>query len=316
MSFAFIIPVVHPKGNQVSDYGHVEIALKKTLESLQRQTYKETKVVVVCCQMPTWARQMGDNVHFLDVSNSDVFAANRNMLQVDKGLKYILGILYASEHFQPSLYMLADADDYVETRLAEYSLKSLRKKFGNVQIDGYLIDKGLQVQVSALPHQDLNYQNAYLVKRFDAACGTCRILKEKKLSEKLLQIHPNLFEASRQWFSRQQDNIFIVPPDFSSWLDNLCKDGYLQDWHIVNVLGRHIAQQDYFNFMAFPKVGAAKACGHGNHVGPLRGKLHDDKIISKLPIGLFKECFGLRDKGLYSPNLFSDFVFRMAFYFN
>ena len=316
MSFAFIIPVVHPNGHKVSNYSHVEIALKDTLKSLQRQTYRDAKVIVVCCQLPTWAGQMGDNVHFLDVSNSEIFAANRNDVKVDKGLKYILGMLYASEHFQPSLYMLADADDYVDTRIAEYSLKSLNKKFGDERIDGYLIDKGLQVEVSIPLEEKLNYQNAYLVKKFNASCGTCRIFKEKSLSDKLLQVHPNIFEISRQWLSHKQGNTFLVPPALISWLDDLCKDAYFEEWHIVNVLGRHITQESHFNFIPFPKVGAAKACGHGNHDGPRKGGLHRDKIISKLPIGLFKGNFGIQEKGVYSFDFFADFVFKLAFYLN
>lgn len=316
MTFAFILPVVHPQGNKVSNYHHVEIALKQTLKSLKRQTYRDVKIIVVCCQIPSWADQLGDNVYFLNVSQTDIFAPNRNDVRVDKGLKYILGILYAAINFKPSLYMLADADDYVDTRIADYSLQSLKGQFGDNLVDGYLISKGLQVEVSVPTEGELTYQNAYLVRKFNASCGTCRIFKAESLNHKLLNVHSNIFEASKQWLAHRQENKILVPSQASIWLDSLCNNHYLEKWHIVNILGRHIDQEDHFNFIPFPKVGAAKACGHGNHDGPRKGSLHQDKIIGKLPIDLFKGNFGIQDKGVFNFDFLADFFFKVKFYLN
>lgn len=316
MSFVFILPVVHPKGNKVNNYHHVEVALKKTIESLQNQTYSDVKIVVVCSQIPTWVNQIGSNVFFLDLSDSEIFAANRNDVKVDKGLKYFLGILYAAAHFEPKFYMLADADDYVNSQLAEYSFKALSSNFGQKEIDGYLIDKGLQVEVNFSSDNKLNYGNAYLVKKFNTSCGTCRVFKQENLTQKILEIDPNIFKKSRKWMPNRLGNITKVPSALSTWLDELCRENYFQDWHIVNVLGRHIKQAEYFNFLLFPHMGAAKACGHGNHDGPRRGGLHEKKIIGEFPIKVFKKKFGIQQKGLFDWIPIMDFRVKLKFFLN
>lgn len=316
MSFVFILPVVHPKGSKVSNYNHVEIALRQTIASLQNQTYSDVKIIVVCCQIPTWAEQLNSNVFFLDVSDSKTFGPNRNDVKVDKGLKYILGILYAAAHFKPSLYMLADADDYVDTQLAEYSIKSLNGRFGDKKNDGYLVDKGVQVEVDMLSEGMVTYKNAYLVKRFNDTCGTCRIFKNDSLNKKLLAVDANFFEKSKQWIPNKLENIVRVPLEFPTWLDSLYSDDYLKDWHIVNILGRHIKQKGHFNFILFPYVGAAKACGHGNHDGPRRGGLHHKKIIGNLPASVFRRKFGIQKKGLFDFDFLSELRFKIAFTLN
>lgn len=311
MSFTFILPVVHPDGDKINNYSHVEIALKKTLESLNHQTCSDTKTVVVCCQIPSWANEFDNNVLFLDVSNSEIFQPNRNDVKVDKGLKYILGILYAAEKFKSSLYMLADGDDYVDIRLAEDSFKALKGRLKDKKIDGYIIDKGLQVAVDINPKDDINYNNAYLVSDFHLTCGTCRIFKADSLKQKIIEINPDLFEKSKAWISSNPENIVSVPSEFSIWLDDLCKNDYLEKWHIVNVLGRHMRQEHHFNFLPFPKVGAAKACGHGNHDGPRQGGLHEKKIIGKLPMGIFKRSFGIQNKGIYDFSCLTNLIFKI-----
>lgn len=313
MSFVFILPVVHPKGSKVSNYNHVEVALKQTIESLQNQTYRDVKIVVVCCQIPAWVNQLSKNIFFLDVSDSEIFAPNRNNVKVDKGLKYILGILYATALFGPSLYMLADADDYVDTQLAAHSIKALNGVLGNKEIDGYLVDKGFQVEVSISPNEKLEYQNAYLAKHFNVSCGTCRIFKQDSLSQKLLEVESNIFQQSKQWIPDQLANAIKVPSDFSSWLDSLCNADYLKDWHIVNVLGRHIKQDEHFKFLLFPQAGAAKACGHGNHDGPRKGGLNEKKIIGKFPISDFRKKFGIQKKTPLDLSFISNMRMKMAF---
>ena len=79
MSFTFILPVIHPESNQVSNYSHVEIVLRRTLQALKRQSYSDIKIIVVCCQIPSWANEIGDNIYFLDVSQSKVFKPDENI---------------------------------------------------------------------------------------------------------------------------------------------------------------------------------------------------------------------------------------------
>lgn len=315
-SFVFILPVVHPNGSKVSNYHHVEVALKQTIKSLQNQTYSNVKIVVVCSRVPTWADHLGKNVFFLDVSDTEVFAPNRNDVKVDKGLKYVLGILYSEAHLNPKFYMLADADDYVNSQLAEFLFRSPSKTFSKKEIDGYLVNKGLQVEVAVSPNNELNYGNAYLVNKFNTTCGTCRIFKQENLTERILKVDSEIFQITRKWIPSRLKTIVKVSPDLSIWLDTLCNKDYSEDWHIVNVLGRHIRQSAYFNFLLFPHVGAAKACGHGNHDGPRRGGLHDKKIIGRFPVRAFQKKFGIQEKGSFDLFSIMDFMLRAKFFLN
>ena len=213
-------------------------------------------------------------------------------------------------------YMLADADDYVESRLAERSFKALNDVFGKKEIDGYLIDKGLQVEVAISADNKLNYSNAYLVKKFHTTCGTCRVFKQENLTKKILEVDSDIFRKSRQWIPNQLGNIIKVPTALPTWLDALCSKDYLEDWHIINVLGRHIRQSEHFNFVLFPHVGAAKACGHGNHDGPRKGGIHKKKIIGKFPIKAFQKKFGIQKKRLFDLISITDFRLKIRFFLN
>lgn len=52
---------------------------------------------------------------YLDVSRTGVFQPNSNIVQIDKGLRYVIGAAFAIRQFQPELLMPMDADDYVST---------------------------------------------------------------------------------------------------------------------------------------------------------------------------------------------------------
>ncbi|MFK7830973.1 MAG: glycosyltransferase family A protein [Congregibacter sp.] len=316
MSFVFILPVLHPQKDSVSNYRHVEIALKTTLDSLKQQTYDDIQIIVVCCQVPDWSATAGENVHFLDVSGAEAFAANRNHYRVDIGMKFVLGALYAFEHFQCKLIMRADADDYVDIRVADYCVASMSKQLTNPEIDGYIINKGLQVEVNLSPTEDFGFQRAYLVKRFNLSCGTCRIFKHESLKREILKIDTAILTRSTHWRSEAQRNVVHVPNELSKWLDDTCKADYSADWHPINVLGRHIEQKKHFRFIPLPQLGAAKGCGHGNHVGVLEGRLHEDKIIGRIPVSLFKANFGISGKRAPGLGKLADFLFKLSFHFS
>ncbi len=209
------------------------------------------------------------------------------------GSKFIVGILYALEKFDVDLFMRVDGDDYVNNNLAKYSMDSLNSVLKSPTVDGFIVDKGVQVEVGVNPNNEIEYGDAFLIRRFDASCGTCRIFKESTLKNKLLEIHPDILKNSQQWLRSYQDKDFFLPPEMSEWLDKMSKDEYAEEWHPVNILGRHIDQADYLNFIKLPFVGAAKACGHGNHDGPREGRIHKDKLLGKLPIQVLNSTFGL-----------------------
>ncbi|MFG6106877.1 glycosyltransferase family A protein [Leptothoe sp. EHU-05/26/07-4] len=295
MSFAFILPVIHPDSVKVSNYEHVEIVLKRTLESLRRQTFTDIKIIVVCCKIPDWAKDIGDNIYFLDVADSKTFKPNRNIARVDMGLKFIVGILYALEKFKVDLFMRVDGDDYVNSNLAKYAINSLDKTLQSSTVDGYIINKGLQIEVKVNSNNEIEYGNTYFIRRFNSSCGTCRIFKQATLRAKLLEIHSDIFSKSSHWLAAHQERTVAIPTEMTDWLDQISKDHYAEEWHPVNILGRHINQSEYLNFENFPFLGAAKACGHGNHDGPREGKIHQDKMIGKLPKSILESTFGIKD---------------------
>ncbi|MEL6488828.1 MAG: hypothetical protein AAFQ95_02605 [Cyanobacteria bacterium J06621_3] len=306
MSFTFIIPVIHPKSVQVSNYSHVEIVLRKTLESLKRQSFREINIVVVCCQIPSWASTIGDNIFFLDVSESDAFKPNPNSIKdaslrrYDLGLKVIVGALYAISKFETDLFMRVDADDYINTQLAEYSLSTFRRLSENSLVDGYKIKKGLAVEVSINQNHEIKYGSTYLMKDFDRACGSCHILKKATLAKYILKIDQNLFRECTQQFNAIEGQQHTIPKGILDWLGNITKQDFAEEWHPVNILGRHVKLESHMNFLSLPFLGASKACGHGNHVGPRKGGIYKQKVIGQVSTRLFKYLFGVQKapKGL------------------
>ena len=230
-------------------------------------------------------------------------------------LKFIAGILYARAKFSPDLIMRVDADDYVNVNLAKYSYETLVELSDKQAIDGYLIDKGAQIEMSASPDNKIIYGKTFLVKKFNSSCGTCRVFRKEALYKKISDMHPDILEKTDDWFSGVRGNCLIFPPNVLDWLDEISKDNYAEEWHPVNILGRHINQKPYFSFELLPFVGAAKACGHGNHDGPREGKIHEDKIICQLPFIFFKKNFGVsRPSPLFS--LISSLYFKLMFKLN
>jgi hypothetical protein len=306
MSFTFIIPVVNPKNSKVKNYDHVEIVLRKTLESICRQSFKPIYIVVVCHRVPTWSKDLGPNIFFLNVSASNVFDSDANHVIIDKGLKYVIGILYALNHLNSKWIMPMDADDYVNVNLANFIAKNDAYL---PWIDGYIIDQGLQAEVGVPDEGKLTYKNVFRIKNFHLSCGSCRIFKRKTVINKLATIHPEIFLKSKFMSFGSHANTINVSPRFIDWLEGCSKQDYNQVSHIVNLLGRHIKQKRYFNFIPLPMLGAAKACGHGNHDGPKEGNIHQDKILTSLSLKDFYNDFGIyennpisRKKTIFSLN--------------
>lgn len=299
MSFTFILPVIHPESYQVSNYAHVEMILKRTLETLKRQSSNDVNVVVVCCKIPSWSEEIGENIFFIDVSDSEVFKPNPDsgnnvgLRRVDRGLKILLGMLYAKSKFKTNLFMRVDADDYVNTHLAEHSLKAFEKLSQRESFDGYILRKGLHVEVSITPNNDIQYGETYLVKDFDRSCGSCFIFKEATLTQKMLKIHSEIFDKANHWFFDAKGQSFTVPAEVSDWLYEVCQESFFEEWHLINILGRHIGLGKYMNFTPLTFMGAAKACGHGNHAGARRGGIHTDRAVCKLPTRFFESTFGV-----------------------
>ncbi|KAI9132430.1 hypothetical protein [Acaryochloris sp. CCMEE 5410] len=289
-AFVFVIPVRNPRDQKVVDYSCIEAVLHETVKSLVQQTYLHTHIVIVCHKIPPWSKSIGSKVTFLNVSNIPTFPPDENPVRVDKGLKYIIGILYAKHNLNPFLIMPIDADDYVNIRLAR---KLVNKGQFNKNLDGYILKKGLHVNLEIAPDYSVDYEAAYVVREFDRTCGSCRVFKTDALIKSIETIDSDIASKFSCWPLRSQNASVTVPAEPVVWLSNISQPHYLSENNIVNILGRHINQSAYFKLVPLNFIGAAKGCGHGNHDGPKQGKIHMDKSIGTISVQKFCSDFGI-----------------------
>ncbi|MBF2037275.1 MAG: hypothetical protein IGR92_17790 [Leptolyngbyaceae cyanobacterium T60_A2020_046] len=297
--FAFVIPVVHPEDYKVKDYRCIEAVLKRTLESLNRQTYPAISVIVVGHRVPSWFAELGDRYTFLDVSDNPVFTARpskegarKHARQIDKGLKYTVGLLYALQHHDIRFAMPMDADDYVNVHLALY-LQTYFQSARLEKLSGALIHKGLNVKLSITPDYEITYESAYKIRNFNEACGSCRIFTRTALENSLRLIDPDIEARFRYWSTPDESRSLKVSLEATQWLDQQTRDTYAERNSIINALGRHGWQEDFFRFFRLPFLGAAQGCGHNNHEGQRQGTVDYARIIKPYPLPKFYREFGL-----------------------
>lgn len=300
-AFVLVIPVRNPQDQKVIDYSCIEAILHETVRSLTQQSYSHTHIVIVCHKIPSWGGTIGNNVTFLNVSNIPAFPANKNPVRVDKGLKYIIGILYAKNNLNPDLIMPMDADDYVNVKLASKLVKKDKFNRFNSNRDGYILKKGLHVNLQIAADYSVNYEVAYLVEEFDRTCGSCRVFKTDALMKSIETIDVDIASRFSYWPLRSQNASVTVPAEPVMWLSDISQPHYLSENNIVNILGRHIKQSPYFKLAPLNFVGAAKGCGHGNHDGPKQGEVHMDKIIGNISAQQFCSNFGILNKNYLKP---------------
>lgn len=287
---AFIIPVRHPKGKKVSDYGTIEALLKTTVHSLLNQTHRNVSVIVVCSQVPDWANELDRRVTFVDVSNDDVFDPDLYHFEIDKGLRYAVGSLYAISTVRPDLIMLLDADDYVHVELAE---RLLSNHNGDSNLDGYLIRRGIHLGVDVQADRSVRYSFAVEVREFDFTCGSCRIFDASRLAERLLEMSPETAKRFASWQTDNSGSVVSAARETLQWLAEITEKDRAKDDHIINLMGRHERQTPYFQFQEVDYPAAAKGCGHGNHTGPRRGAIHWFRVVRRIPLSECLKAFGL-----------------------
>lgn len=298
--FVFVIPVRNPDDKQVQNYETIELLLKNTISSLCNQRYGSVQIIVVCHRIPEYASQLSDNVTFLDISDSSVFSTGRNPVRVDKGLKYIIGILYAEQHFKPDFIMPLDADDFVHRDLVEHVV-SLRPSSDN-NIDGYMLQKGVHALLEVEQGKAIRLNQAFHIRDFNLTCGSCRVFIFSRLISRLITDYPALHTHFTYWPERDENKSVIIPGDSIKALDSTTCYQYNHESSLVNALGRHMTQQLNFVFTLLDYAGAAKGCGHGNHDGPLQGSVHEKRIIGVYPIRKFLVDFGLTEVVKISSN--------------
>ncbi|WP_299410242.1 glycosyltransferase family A protein [uncultured Roseobacter sp.] len=289
----FVLPLVHPQGGKVENYAVVEMILRETLTSLTAQHGPRPHVVVVCHQAPDWAGDFADHVTFLVIPEHPGFAAGRNHVQVDKGMKYVLGTWVALMEPAPDWIMLMDGDDFVHRDL----LVHLQGQ--EVAEDGFLLAGGYH---AALRPASTGFQleAALKVNTFNDTCGSCRVFRASTLKDRIAAFQPALAALTPDQLADDQG---VLDKGFVDLVvaatDPLRED---QDG-LIRVLGRHVRQKDHFNFIRVTEALVAKGCGHGNHDGPKAGEIHWHKVTAVTAPGQFLRDFGLAGRPTLQPRL-------------
>lgn len=273
---AFVLPVVNPGSDRVRDYEAVETVLRESIRSLTAQAHDEISVVVVGHRPPTWIPEADDRVRFLDVGDHSAFAANRNHVRVDKGMKYALGCLYAIGVERADLVMLADADDFVRADLA-------RRLFAMLpaidEADGFLIRRGLELSIAASANR-LTIKAAFEIDSFHRGCGTCRIFRAASLVQTLHRLDTTLFERATTLEAARAGHVVKPPGQLLDYLKHLTDAVRDDEGGAIRILGRHTRQAPHFRFLMLDEPLAAKTCGHGNHDSGYKGDIvHWRRII-------------------------------------
>lgn len=286
---AFVLPVKSPANGTSNDYRVVENLLRASVESTLRQTRPDILIVVCCHVIPDWADSCDRRVHFLDVSLQGGISGEQERI-VDIGRKRLLGALYAWQMSRPDYLVMSDADDYVRVDLGE-RLMTMPPAGGSS--DGYRIVRGAETQVRLDRALSVRYNFAIEVGGFDVLCGTSRIFRTDSIVSRVRSEFPKGFFSFTEWCEDSTSRIRAVPRSVLEAFSTEAAAGRRGAHELVQVLGRHVRQAPYFDLEQLDFVGAAKACGHGNHAGPNLGRVHWQREIRPIPLQDFRTTFGL-----------------------
>ncbi|MEM9969480.1 MAG: glycosyltransferase family A protein [Pseudomonadota bacterium] len=285
MKFCFVIPLVHPDGERVTDYGAIEQLLHMTLTSLLAQSVTETAIVVVCHRVPDWHDTLPDRVTFLQVPDDDRFPINHVQRHIDKAIKLAAGAHYTLQQHAPDYVMFVDGDDTVHVNLAKTVLERKLPRGA----DGYSISRGMNARIKTMPDA-IELQNAYFVKHFNRDCGSCRILSASALRRTLSEVAPN---ASAVTMALTADGYLS-----QAYIDAIYKDAEVAfpvPKAPFRIFGNHIQQDMIFSLATLDLPLASKTCGHENHVGPRKDTIHWHRVTGKMSLKTFMANFGLAD---------------------
>ncbi|MCB1381796.1 MAG: hypothetical protein KDJ73_02465 [Notoacmeibacter sp.] len=288
-SFGVVIPLVHPLGTKVADYGQVERVLRATLSSILNMDGGPPWVAVVCHRVPDWASSMPERVRFIDLGDQPLLAPGQHDVQIDKGLKYLLGIHWMLGASDAAWIMPADGDDFLHRKLAD----TVRAAALPADSDGFLVTQGVHASLGW--HADrLAVASAFTVAEFNRTCGTCRIFDAARLKSaagSLLSVLPGMPACFTEDAAAR-----VLTPRAGVIDALLTRAAPVQDAGdgIVRLLGRHVRQSPHFRLTALPGPLAAKGCGHGNHDGPRHGEIHWNRMTGFMGNKAFAAAFGLK----------------------
>lgn len=291
MSFAFVIPLVHPRHPRVKDYDTVEALLRLTLANLAGQSYDDVHVVVVCHILPDWHEEVSDFVHFLVFGAREEFPLDakrvgfHRVAHVDMGLKFLVGLSFARDRLDADFMMPMDADDYVRGDLAYRIVQNDVTSGGR---DGWIITRGYHVELEVSPEW-IAFKAAYEVGSYNRNCGSCRILRSNNIDEKIAAIAPE-FHAVRHELPDCTPG--VIPDNVTDALLEILPRVRSVDAPLV-VLGTHIFQGRLFDLRPLDEPLSAKGCGHGNHGGK-NGGVYWYRVKRQQPLEGFLSEFRLK----------------------
>lgn len=265
--FAFLVPLVHPGGRKVRDYSVVERALRETLRSYTAQDHPDVVVIVICHRVPAWAGEVRERVRFIRIDEHPRFAANVNDVEIDKGMKYVLGAIQALAVEGAAYVMPVDGDDFLRTDLARHVLA---RDLG--PHDGFIVRQGYNALVQVAKDR-LRILQVFRVQDFDRTCGTCRIFSRAALTRAVGKLDPGLLARSDGLVPEGDGQVIVPDPALLDHLWQVTQPVTTDPWGTIRLLGRHLRQGGAFDFVPLTEPLAAKACGHGNHDGPSSGEV-------------------------------------------
>ncbi len=288
----FVLPLVHPQGAKVENYAVVEAILRETLTSLMAQAGPSPHVVVVCHQAPDWAEDFGPQVRFLVIADHPGFAAGHNHVQVDKGMKYVLGTWVALRDHAPAWVMLMDGDDFVHRDLLTHL------QVQDPPEDGFLLAGGYHAALRPAA-TGFRLEAALRVNTFNDTCGSCRVFRAEALERRIAAFQPALPPLTRD---QMVDDRGVLETGFIDLV--VAATAPLRDDQagLIRVLGRHVRQKEHFSFTRVTEALVAKGCGHGNHDGPKAGEIHWHKVTAVTAPDRFLQDFGLAGRATLQPH--------------
>lgn len=193
----FIVPI---KSAQISSNWTVfSILVERTMKSISQQTSESFRIVAVCHEIPEINFEH-PALEYIQVDfdpptekaaqerDSDDPLNYRNAAkEADKAKKIMKGVAYA-EQYNPTHYMVVDADDCIHKNIVAHVEKDTTNAAGWYFKKGYIYNEG----------SNLIFLNK---NTFNALCGTCIVVKAAYVNELLDEKPYPLFNHDMTSFS-------------------------------------------------------------------------------------------------------------------
>jgi len=203
----FVVPV---KSAQISTNWKVfSLLVDRTMRSICQQTSDNFKVVVACHEIPE-IEFSHPGIEFVQVdfdpptdeairavTNDDPSNYRNAAKEADKAKKIMAGIAYARQ-YNPSHFMVVDADDCISNKLVEFVENDTSGTPGWLFRKGYIYNEGSKI--------------IFLNKNtFNVLCGTCIMIKSEYVDQLLDEKPRALFNHD---FEALEDGTALLPLPF------------------------------------------------------------------------------------------------------